>query len=1066
MKSKITNSSNNKIHAWLVGFLLFGAVIHQGMAQTLVSGTVEDETNIPLPGVSVLVYGTTTGTVTDLEGRFEIMMPAGNNRLSFSFIGFETQTIDVNSQSQLRIVMKEESRSMDEFVVTAFGLQRERKELGYTVQALSSDDMVATQNNNFINALSGRLAGVQVSQSGSQIGASSRIIIRGNASFAGNQPLFVIDGVPIDNTSSNLDGAGGLDYGNAAADIDPENIESLTVLKGANAAALYGNRAANGVILIETKKGSKSRKGFGVEFNTSTVFDVPSFFMNFQNEYGIGTRGGEYDWQRYLQNNPGSNLSYNEYAKRFSYNYVNGIGGGVNENSTSWGPRLNAGLLLDQWVKGPNSPWVSNPDNIRDNFFQTGTNFTNQIAVTAKGDEAFGRVAFSNRKMQGMFFNTDQTVNTFSANLTLNPHKRLTVGTNFNYVNRFSDNLPVVSYGSMTKLAWGAFRHIPLDEVKKVYEEHGNEMGSGYNRNQNNFYYDLEQTNGLNRERFFGNINVAYEINDWLVANTIVGLDYYNEERKSITMSRTRANINNKRGGQFSQWDDNRQEFNTDIRLDVNKSLGSDLTLIGLVGGNFRQNKFNSMFLSAPDLAVPDLFNISNVKGTPGTGMVDYLKENYSIYSSATLGYKGYLFMGVTARNDWSSTLPAANRSYFYPSANVSVSLTEALGIGTKNFNYMQLRTSWAQVGADTEPYQLLGTYSTTYFNNIALFNSPSVKPPANLKPEMTTSFEVGADFRFFNDRISFDATYYRQVTEDMILNVPTARSTGFASQLINAAKIENTGLELIIRGLVMRKGDFNWNTTLNWAKNTSTVVELYGGLENITISPGFGGARLVGTPGQPWGDISGLPFVRDERGRIMIAPNGTPMTTNQQRILGNVTPKWIGGLQNTFSYKKFNVGALLDARVGGDFFSGTYWHSYPTGAFVNTVQNNVRAEGIIVEGVKGDGSANDVRISAQDYYNGAWVWNNHEYSIIDGSYLKLRELTFGYTFNAWSLKNVNVSMFGRNLAILHRSAKAKELGLDPEAAAQMGGGERGTGFENFMAPTTRSYGFNLRLNF
>ncbi|HSI78553.1 MAG TPA: SusC/RagA family TonB-linked outer membrane protein [Lunatimonas sp.] len=1066
MKQIFTYLIRKRIVPILVLVFLAGIPISDGFTQTRVSGTVEDQSSVLLPGVSVLVVGTTTGTVTDIDGRFELMVPVGSDRISFSFIGFETQVIDVSSQTSLRIIMQEDARGLDEVVVTALGVQRERKELGYTVQSLTSEDLITTMDNNLINTLSGKIAGVQVSQSGSQIGSSSRIIIRGNASFAGNQPLFVVDGVPVDNTSSNLDGNGGLDYGNAAADIDPENIASLTVLKGANAAALYGNRAANGVILIETKKGNKARQGLGVEFNSSMVFDVPSFFMNFQNEYGIGQRGGEYDYQTYLRNNPGSNLSYSDYAKQFSYNYVNGIGGGINENATSWGPRYNAGVMVDQWIKGPNTLLESNPNNIQDNFFQTGTNQVNQIAVTARGKEAFGRVAFSNRKLNGIFFNTDQTVNTFNANLTLNPHEKLTVGTNFNYIHRFSDNLPVVSYGSMTKLAWGAFRHIPLNEVRKVYDEHGNEQGSGYNQNQNNFYYELEQTNALNRERFFGNVNVAYQINDWLTANSIVGLDYYNEERKSITMSRMRVNINNNRGGQFSQWDQNRQEFNTDLRLDVNKEFDNDISLIGLFGGNFRLNKFNSMFLSAPDLNVPDLFNIANVKGTPGTGMTDYHKENYSLYSSATFGYKGYLFVGATARNDWSSTLPAANRSYFYPSGNVSLTLTDALDIKTKNFNHLQLRASLAQVGADTEPYQLMGTYSTSYFNNIALFNSPAVKAPANLRPEMTTSLEFGADFRFFGDRLSIDATYYRQVTEDMILSVPTARSTGFASQLINAAEIENTGIELIMRGLILRKGDFSWNTTLNWARNRSTVVALHGGLENITISPGFGGARLVGTPGQPWGDISGLPYVRDDNGNIMIAANGTPMTTNQQRILGNVTPNWIGGLQNSFSYKKFNVGVLLDGRVGGDFFSGTYWHSYPTGAFTNTVQNNVREEGIIVEGVKGDGSPNDMRISAQDYYNGAWVWNNHEYSIIDGSYLKLRELTFGYSFSAWKFQNIAVSVFGRNLAILHRSAKAKELGLDPEAAAQMGGGERGTGFENFMAPSTRSYGFNFRLTF
>jgi len=1066
MKSIITRLKNKKIVALLVTLFLCGISISNGFAQSRITGTVEDESGLFLPGVTVLVSGTTLGTVTDIGGIFNLTLPQGSGSLTFSYIGYVTQQIEVGSQSLIRVVMKEDSKNLDEFVVTALGVQRERKELGYTVQTLKTDDLITTQENNLVGALTGKIAGVQVTTSGSQIGASARIVIRGNASFAGNQPLFVVDGVPIDNTTTNLDGAGGLDYGNAAADIDPENIESLTVLKGANAAALYGNRAAHGVILIETKKGKKARQGMGVEFNSSMVSDIPSYFMNFQNEYGIGTRGGEYDYEMYKRNNPNTNLTYNEYAKQFSYNYVNGIGGGVQENATSWGPRLDAGLLLDQWIKGPNSPWESNPNNIQDNFFQTGTNYINQVAVTARGKEAFGRVAFSNRKMTGIFFNTDQTVNTLNANLTLNPHEKLTIGTNFNYVNRQSDNLPVVSYGSMTKLAWGAFRHIPSDEVRKVYDEFENEKGSGYNLNQNNFFYELRQTNAMNRERFYGNVNAAYQINDWLTANTIVGLDYYDEIRKSITLSRTRANINNRMGGQFQQFDQTVQEFNTDIRLDFNKTFENDISLIGLVGGNFRQNKFSSMSLSAPDLNVPNLHNIANTKGTPGTGMFDSLKENYSIYSSATFGYKGYLYAGLTARNDWSSTLPEANRSYFYPSGNVSITLSEALDFKTKNFSYFQLRASIAQVGSDTDPYQLMGTYTTSLFNNIALFNTPATMPPANLRPEMTTSTEIGADFRFLNDRLSLDATYYNQITEDMILNVPTARTTGFASQLINAAKIQNTGIELVLRGLVMDKGNFRWNATLNWARNRSTVEELYGNLENITISPGFGGARLVGTPGQPWGDISGLPYVRDNNGNIKIAPNGTPMTTSKQKILGNVTPKWIGGLQNTFTYKKVSLGALLDWRKGGDFFSGTYWHSYPTGSFTNTVQNNVRAEGIIVPGVKGDGSPNDVRISAQNYYNGAWVWNNHEYSIIDGSYLKLRELTLGYTFSIGKLQNVAVSAFGRNLAIISRSAKAKELGLDPEAASQMGGGERGTGFENFMAPTTRSYGFNLRLNF
>jgi len=1066
MKKITTNFIGIKSSGFLLAVLLNCFVFNAALAQKIVSGTIENTINERLPGVSILVLGTTNGTISDIDGNYSVNMPENSSQLSFSFIGFETQTINVSNRSNINVIMKESSQNLSEVVVTAFGVQRERKELGYTVQALEPEDLTSSNDFNIVNSLSGKIAGVQVSNSGSQVGASSRIIIRGNASFSGNQPLFVVDGIPIDNSSSNLGGAGGLDYGNSAADIDPENIASLTVLKGANAAALYGNRATHGVILIETKKGKNAGQGLGVEINSSVVFDQPAFFMNFQNEYGIGQRGGEYDYQMYTENNPGANLSYNEYAKQNSYNYVDGIGGGVNENSTPWGSRMDAGLLLDQWIKGPDSPFESMPDNIRDNYFQTGSNFINQVAVTARGDEAFGRVSFSNRVMNGIFFNTDQTVNTFNASLTLTPTDKFSIGTSFNYINRFSDNIPVVSYGTMTKMAWDTFRNIPLQEVKKVYEEHGNEMGSGYNINQNNTFYDLENTNSMNRERFFGNVNIDYQINDWLSADAVIGMDYYNEERESITLSRTRSNINNNQGGQFSLSNQTRQEFNSDIRLNINKKFNNDFSLVGLVGGNFRQNKFDFMSLSAPDLAVPDLFNISNVRGAPGTGMTESTRETYSIYSSATLGYKDYLFVGVTGRNDWSSTLPEENRSYFYPSVNMALTLSEALDFTSEKFNHLQIRASLAQVGSDTDPYQLQGTYGTTSFNNISLFNPPSVKPPTNLLPEMTTSLEIGTDMRFFGDRLSLDATYYRQVTENMILQVPTARSTGFASQLINAAEIENKGIELILRGTVMQKGDFNWETTVNWARNTSTVVSLYDELENITISNGFGGVRLVGTPGQPWGDLSGLPYVRDNSGNIMINPNGTPMTTNQQEILGNVTPDWIGGIQNTLKYKQFTFRSLIDFRMGGDFFSTTYWHSLPTGAFVNTVQDNVRAEGIIVDGVQGDGSINDIRLSAQNYYNGAWVWNNHEYSIIDGSFIKLRELSIGYQFNLPKLKNLSLSVFGRNLAILHRSAKAKELGLDPESAAQMGGGEAGVGFENFMPPTSRSYGFNFRIAF
>lgn len=1060
----------NKLLACLVFLSLFFIVpVSTVFAQVGITGTVTDESGSALPGASVLVVGSTSGAVTGADGQYSLNVSEDAKQLSFSFIGYETQVVDINSQSVIDITLREDAKALQEVVVTALGINRERRELGYSVQSLETKELNTTNDFNVVNALSGKVAGVQITNSGSQVGASSRIVVRGNASFAGNQPLFVVDGIPIDNTTTNLGGAGGIDYGNTAADIDPQNIESLTVLKGASAAALYGSRAANGVIMIETKKGAKAKMGLGVDFTSSAIFDTPAFFMNFQNEYGIGNRGGEYDWQQYLAANPGEDLTYNEYAKIHSYNYVDGTGGGVNENNNAWGPRLDAGLLLDQWASGPNSLLRSMPDNVRDNYYQTGKNFLNQVSITARGENAYGRLSFANRRTNGIFFNTDQDVNTLNGTFTLKPSDRLTVGTSFNYVNRTSDNLPLVSYGTMTAFAWGPMRNVPLDKVKEVYEEHGNEMGSGYNPNADNYFYNLENTNSLQRNRFFGNINLDLKILDWLSVSSLIGLDYYNEERNQITKSRTRRNINRSLNGQFTSSDVNVQEFNADARININKTFAERFSLEGFVGGNFRQNINNSLSLGAADLTVPDLFNVSNVRGVPTTDMFESIRESVSIYSSATLGYDDYLFLGVTARNDWSSTLPEENWSYFYPSVSLSFLLTEAFDLESSGISYAQIRGSVATVGADTDPFRLDGTYGISSFNNITLFNPTGVKPPSNLRPEETTSWEIGAEVSFLDDRFSLDATYYNQVTSDMILQVPVARSTGYSSQLINAAEIENSGIELMLNARIIQSFDngFSWNATLNFARNRSTVVSLSEGLENLTISNGFGGVRLVGTPGQQWGDLSGLPFVRDDNGEIVVNDGGFPVTTNEQTILGNVTPDWVGGLQNTFRYRNFQLGALLDVRMGGDFFSTTMWHSYPTGAFQNTVDNNVREEGIVFDGVKEDGTPNDVRLSAQTFYGGGWVWNNHEYSIIDGSFVKLRELTLGYNFGTLGpLRNLNLSIFGRNLAILHRSEGAKALGLDPEAASQMGGGEIGTGFENFMPPTTRTYGVNLNVSF
>ena len=877
--------------------------------------------------------------------------------------------------------------------------------------------------------------------------------------------MFVVDGTPVDNSTTNLSEGGGINWGNTASDLDVNNIESITVLKGATASALYGSRATNGVILITTKKGGKEGERIGVDVTSSAVFDKPGYFPAFQNEYGGGWDGSEYIYNQYLENNPGSGLSYNEYAKQFAYNYGDGLGGGVNDSwPINWGPRLDDGLSLDQWSTGPNSPWVSRPDNLRD-YFRTGVNFENNIAVSATGEKAFGRVSFTNLDSKGIVDFTDQKQNTINASFTLTPSDKISVNANASYLKKESENIPNNGYsGAIVNFAWTQ-RDYDTKYVKQLFEEQGNE---GYMfPNGDNPFYSLRNKTSFFRDRTFGNASIDYKITDWLSLMARGGVDFYNEYRKDITQAGTSNNIRQGRGGQFNQTQIYSKETNLDLILSFDKQWG-DFHVDALGGANYRNNLYKNMSMTASDLTVPDLFTISNAKGNPSVNMYDYEKETNSLFFAANGSYKDFLYLGITGRNDWSSTLPSDNWSYFYPSVSLGLVLTEAFQLESDIFSYGKLRSSWAKVGGDTGPYQLDRTYSAGTFNSISTFSPTGTLPPTNLMPEETKSYEIGAELRFLRNRISLDVTYYDQVTANQILSVATSRTTGYGAMLLNAGEIENKGIELMLNGQVIQSpSGFGWEATLNWAKNKGTVNELYGDLESYQISPGFGGAKSLGIPGEEWGVLWGLPFVRDDNGSIVVNSNGIPLTTNEGKKLGGVTPDFTGGFRNSFSYKGLNLSVLLDVRKGGDFFSCSAWHAYPTGSYEVTTQNNVRETGLIVEGVKEDGNVNDIRVSAQDYYGGSWMWNNHEYSILDGSYVKLREVVLGYNFNvsniSW-LNGLNLSFVGRNLAILYRDESTRELGLDPEVG--LGGGDYGVGFENFQIPTTRSYGFKLKASF
>lgn len=1046
-------------------FCLYGvALLLTGMAHAQginVTGTVTDEAGMPLPGVAVQHKGTSSGTTSDFDGKYNIDV-SSNTTLVFTYMGYKEQEVEVAGRSTIDIAMEPDAQSLDEVVVTALGISRNKQTLGYAVQDLKGEEITLTPETNIVNSLSGKIAGVQVTSGGSTVGASSRIVIRGNSSFSDNQPLFVVDGTPIDNSTTNLGGNGGVDWGNTASDIDPNSIESVTVLKGANASALYGSRAANGVIIITTKKGGKNGTGLGVDYISSVVFDKPGYFPKQQNEYGGGWDGSEYIYNKYNADN-GTSLSYNEYAKRFSYNYVDGNGGGVNDNyPINWGPRLDVGLLLDQWSTGPNSPWISRPNNIRE-WFNTGITIQNNIAVTSNGEKASGRISFANSRVDGIVNNTGQKENSLSANVNLNPSERLTATASVTYTKKESDNLPENGYSWADIFAW-LQRDFPTQYAKDLFYKQGNK---DFMFNGDNPFYNLRNTHAFTRERVFGNIKATYKITDWLTVNGMIGLDFYNEVRKNITQSGTVTNMSRNMGGQFDENHRYVKELNFDATLNFDQTFG-DFRIDGLLGANKRNNVFDFISVNAPDLTVKDLYTISNVKGNVGAGMYNEEYETNSLYFAANGSYKKIVYLGITGRNDWSSTLPKESRSYFYPSVSLGVSLTDAFAIKTPVLTYAKLRGSYAKVGGDTGPYQLNKIYSGGTFNGVSVFTPVRTLPPTGLKPEETTSYEIGADMRLWDNRISMDFTLYQQKTVNQILDVTTSTTTGYSGQRLNAGEITNKGIELMISGdLLQNPEGLNWNLTLNWAANKSIVNTLYGNLESYGISQGAGGVRTLGIPGKEWGIIWGLPFVRNDAGKIVVNENGIPLTTNIAQELGKVTPDWTGGITNTFRYKNVSLSFLVDARIGGDIFSVTAWHSYPTGAYENTVKNNVRETGLVVDGVFEDGTPNNVRVSAQDYYGGSWMWNNHEYSILDASYIKFRELALGYSFNLKNIKAIsklNLSLVGRNLAILYRSKGTREYGIDPEVG--YGGGEGGVGFENFQIPTTRNYGFKVTASF
>lgn len=1030
------------------------------------SGVVTSaEDGQPLPGVSISVKGQTKGATTDAAGAFKLSVPSGSV-LVFSYVGFTSMEVKVGNESTLNVQMAVSAKSLTEVVVTALGIERDKKALGYSVQELKNSELTQARPTNLVNALSGKIAGIQVTSSNGQPGASSRIMIRGANSIGGNnQPLFVVDGIPIDNGSYNTAASASatntnnvsVDYGNGASAINPDDIDNISVLKGANAAALYGSRAANGVILITTKSGRGS-KGVGISVNSNITFDKPFRLPEWQNGYGQGF----------------SKVNADGTFGGGVFEYVDGKGGGINDGvDESWGPKMD-GRLIAQYNspidpatgKRVPTPWIAHPDNVK-NFHRTGMTTTNNVAITGGSDKGDFRLSFTNLHQDGMYPNTNYKRKNLAFNASYHLTPKLNARASVNYIKDGSDNRQNLN------LYWIWFgRQVDLADLNQEVEPGTDPSQWPVQRNWNsnywnNPYYVLRhQTYGNDKDRVVGNVQMTYQVLPWLKVMGRSGTDFGLDRR--ITKRAKGVGLVN---GEFAEDNVYVQETNTDFLVTGDKRFGEFQATVS-VGGNHRYSYFQRDYLQAPELKIPNLYNIANSAVRPNVYNRSTKKSVNSLYGSASFSYRDYYYLDVTARNDWSSTLPAGNRSYFYPSVSGSAVLSEALGFNSATVSYLKARAGWAQVGNDTDPYTTQQVYQaedawgsvTTFSENNLIYNS-------KLKPEQTTAFEAGIEARLFRNLINLEVTYYDKATSNQILRANVPLSSGYYNSVINAGKIRNSGIEVELSATPIKLANgFRWDVTINYARNRSEVVDL-GGLSNYQINTGslLRNVILEARPGSPYGNFYGTYTRRAPDGQMIIDASGYPVMSSDRRVIGNIMPKWTGGFQTSVSYKGITLSTLFDARFGGQIFSQGINIGRYTGVLKETLpgreSGNIVAPGV-TETKNADGSftyAPNTKavLLPENYYHNFYNRNNNENYMFDASYVKWRELRVSYTlpqkwFGRTPFRGVTLSAVGRNLALLYKNVPH----IDPETSYYGDGNVQG--FENGNLPSARSIGFNL----
>ncbi|MBO9561227.1 MAG: SusC/RagA family TonB-linked outer membrane protein [Niastella sp.] len=1057
----------NRITAFIAIAMLLPVAL---AAQTrILQGTVLDKTNNqPLTGVSVQATGTAAGVTTDTKGAFSITV-SGKAQITFSYVGYATRQQSAEAVfADGQVFLTPSDNSLDAVVVTALGVSKQKKSLGYATQELKSKDISEAKEANIVNALAGKVAGVRITNTQGDMG-SSRIVIRGETSIAdNNQPLFIVDGVPVDN--SQLGAGGSRDYRNAISDLNSEDIETISVLKGPNAAALYGSRAAHGVVLIKTKTG-RSRNGIGVTVNSNTTFSGLLVLPEYQNVFGQGAEG--------------------------KFSYVDGKGGGINDGvDESWGPKMDGRLIPQFYSKGVPVPFVPHPDNVRD-YFRTGVLLSNSISLDGAGDKYNYRISFNNEKQTGIVPNSEAGKNNLSFNGNFDVTPKLKVGVGANYIVNDAPNLPGAggrrATSTMLQFTWFG-RQVDMAQLRDYKDAAGNTFNWNNSYYSNPYWVAYENTVSQRRNRFIGNFNLSYDIIDGLTFNFRTGTDYYNDKRKIKIAYGT----NGTPFGSYQETNYIVNENNTEAILRYNKNVSSNFSLDVLAGTNVRNKTYEENDQQAPRLAVANVYTLTNSRD-PLISSNYYSKlRTWSAFASAQVGYKNFAFINITGRNDFSSTLPQQNLSYFYPSFNASVVLSDALDIKSNILSFLKVRGGWSKVGADATPYQLINVYNfNAPFNGNPQLNTSGIDLNPNLKSESTNSTEVGVEAAFLNNRVRLDVSLYNTNSFDQILKVDVSPTTGYTQKLLNAGELNNKGIEIQLGITPVKFKDFRWDIDVNYAANKSKLIILDAekSLQNYVLGS-YRSVQVIASVGKSYGTLFGNAYRRDAGGNIIVGSNGLPQADPSKKVLGKFTPDWIGGINNSITYKNFNLSFLIDASIGGSLFAGTNSTGSYTGVLALTLPgrdaehgglsyyypgNNkangtvalpkggvppsgeaVYDDGMIWNGVTANGNPNTTIIPASQYYKAAR--SIEEEYVYSASYVKFREAKLGYTLPLKWIKKIGltgatISVVGRNLWIIHKDVP----NIDPETAFTSGNAQ---GLEDLTLPTTRSYGFNINVKF